>query len=141
MGRFVLLRLSMRGIQPWISTCFILRATMLLTYFTDGFHPISPRRLHDVIVSTQSPSSPSPTPPSIEGQTDNFLHFRAPTLAHLIGLLCKPTSNAIPDNTSLIVIDTLSSLLNHAYPRSFETRRSQKGNIAQTLHNLPITIC
>ncbi|KAI1447606.1 P-loop containing nucleoside triphosphate hydrolase protein [Annulohypoxylon stygium] len=95
--------------------------------WVDGFHPISPRRLHDVIVSTQSPSSPSPTPPSIEGQTDNFLHFRAPTLAHLIGLLCKPTSNAIPDNTSLIVIDTLSSLLNHAYPRSFETRRSQKG--------------
>ncbi|KAI1204911.1 P-loop containing nucleoside triphosphate hydrolase protein [Annulohypoxylon truncatum] len=95
--------------------------------WVDGFHPISPRRLHDVIVSAQYPSSPSTTTPLIENQTDNFLHFRAPTLAHLIGLLCKPTSNAIPGNTSLIVIDTLSSLINHAYPRNFETRRPQKG--------------
>ncbi|KAI1461525.1 P-loop containing nucleoside triphosphate hydrolase protein [Annulohypoxylon moriforme] len=95
--------------------------------WVDGFHPISPRRLHDVIVSTQYPSSPSTTTPLIDNQTDNFLHFRAPTLAHLIGLLCKPTSNAIPSNTSLIVIDTLSSLINHAYPRNFETRRPQKG--------------
>ncbi|KAI1104112.1 P-loop containing nucleoside triphosphate hydrolase protein [Jackrogersella minutella] len=102
--------------------------------WVDGFHPISPRRLHDVIVSARcSPSQPAPTP-LIEDQTDNFLHFRAPTLAHLIGLLCKPTSNSIPSNTSLVVIDTLSSLLSHAYPRNFDTRRAQKGKKAQEPH-------
>ncbi|KAI0386058.1 P-loop containing nucleoside triphosphate hydrolase protein [Hypomontagnella monticulosa] len=88
--------------------------------WVDGFHPVPPARLHDMITSaTTSP---------VADHTDNFLHFRAPTLAHLIGLLCKPTANAIPSNTSLIVIDTLSSLVNYAFPKNFEVRQVQKGS-------------
>ncbi|KAI1381892.1 hypothetical protein F4677DRAFT_7460 [Hypoxylon crocopeplum] len=86
----------------------------------DGFHPVSPGRLRDVMTSA--------TTPAIAEQTDNLLHFRTPTLAHLIGLLCKPTANVIPSNTSLIVIDTLSSLLNYAFPKNFEARQNQKGS-------------
>ncbi|KAI1482639.1 hypothetical protein F4774DRAFT_370354 [Daldinia eschscholtzii] len=59
--------------------------------------------------------------------SDNFIHFQAPTLSHLIGLLCKPTANTIPSNTSLIVIDTLSSLVNYAFPKNSENRQAQKG--------------
>ncbi|KAI0834076.1 P-loop containing nucleoside triphosphate hydrolase protein [Hypoxylon sp. FL0890] len=95
--------------------------------WVDGFHPVSPGRLNDVITSTLHPSSVSGATPSIEDQRENFLHFRTPTLAHLIGLLCKPTASAIPSDTSLIVIDTLSSLVNYAFPKNFEPRRSQKG--------------
>lgn len=72
-------------------------------------------------------SSAHAATPSLEDQKKNFLHFRTPTLAHLIALLCKPTTNAIPSDTSLIVIDTLSSLVNYAFPRNFEPRQSQKG--------------
>ncbi|KAI2623482.1 P-loop containing nucleoside triphosphate hydrolase protein [Hypomontagnella submonticulosa] len=87
--------------------------------WVDGFHPVPPARLHDMIApATNSPAA---------YHTDNFLHFRAPTLAHLIGLLCKPTANAIPDDTSLIVIDTLSSLVNYAFPKNFEARQIQRG--------------
>ncbi|OTA69532.1 P-loop containing nucleoside triphosphate hydrolase protein [Hypoxylon sp. EC38] len=95
---------------------------------TDGFHPVSPGRLHDVITSALHSSSAHAATPSLEDPKKNFLHFRTPTLAHLIALLCKPTTNAIPSDTSLIVVDTLSSLVNYAFPRSFETRQSQKGS-------------
>ncbi|KAI1407048.1 P-loop containing nucleoside triphosphate hydrolase protein [Hypoxylon sp. FL1857] len=95
--------------------------------WVDGFHPVSPGRLHDVITSALHSSSASTATPSIEEQKKNFLHYRTPTLAHLISLLCKPTGNAVPSDTSLIVVDTLSSLVNYAFPRNFEARRSQKG--------------
>ncbi|KAI1143152.1 P-loop containing nucleoside triphosphate hydrolase protein [Hypoxylon sp. FL0543] len=95
--------------------------------WVDGFHSVSAGRLHDVITSTLHSSSASTTTPSIEDQKKNFLHFQTPTLAHFIGLLCKPAANAIPGDTSLIVVDSLSSLVNYTFPRNFETRRSQKG--------------
>ncbi|KAI1401159.1 P-loop containing nucleoside triphosphate hydrolase protein [Hypoxylon fuscum] len=95
--------------------------------WVEGFHPVSPHRLHDVITSVQESSPLSDATHSVADLTENLLHFQAPTLSHLIGLLCKPTTNAIPVNTSLVVIDTLSSLVNHAFPRNFEARRSPKG--------------
>ncbi|KAI1800259.1 P-loop containing nucleoside triphosphate hydrolase protein [Daldinia bambusicola] len=87
--------------------------------WVDGFHPISFRRLHDMITSASTDSTVD--------QSDNFVHFQAPTLSHLIGLLCKPTANAIPSGTSLVVIDTLSSLVNYAFPKNSEIRQAQKG--------------
>ncbi|KAI0848981.1 P-loop containing nucleoside triphosphate hydrolase protein [Daldinia vernicosa] len=87
--------------------------------WVDGFHPVSSRRLHDMITSVSTSLTAD--------QLDNFVHFQVPTLAHLIGLLCKPTANAIPNNTSLVVIDTLSSLVNYAFPKNSEIRQAQKG--------------
>ncbi|KAI2782484.1 P-loop containing nucleoside triphosphate hydrolase protein [Daldinia loculata] len=87
--------------------------------WVDGFHPVSSRRLHDMITSVSTSLTAD--------QLDNFVHFQAPTLAHLIGLICKPTANAIPNNTSLVVIDTLSSLVNYAFPKNSEIRQAQKG--------------
>ncbi|KAI4863447.1 P-loop containing nucleoside triphosphate hydrolase protein [Hypoxylon rubiginosum] len=95
--------------------------------WVDGFHPVSPSRLHDLITSAQRSSPVSASVPSVADQAENLLYFQAPTLAHLIGLICKPTANSIPSNTSLIVLDALSSLVNYAYPRSFEARRTPKG--------------
>lgn len=106
----------------------ILRVANLLTPLADGFHPVSPSRLHDLITSAQRSSPVSASVPSVADQAENLLYFQAPTLAHLIGLICKPTANSIPSNTSLIVLDALSSLVNYAYPRSFEARRTPKGN-------------
>lgn len=46
-----------------------------------------------------------------------FVHYTCPSLAHFIALLCRPTRSCIPPGTALIVIDSLSALLNHAFPR------------------------
>ncbi|KAI1779632.1 P-loop containing nucleoside triphosphate hydrolase protein [Hypoxylon cercidicola] len=95
--------------------------------WVDGFHPVSPDRLRDVITSAQHSSPTSASASSVPDQAENLLYFLAPTLAHLIGLICKPTASSIPGNTSLIVIDALSSLVNYAYPKKFEARRTPKG--------------
>ncbi|OTB03752.1 hypothetical protein M426DRAFT_321460 [Hypoxylon sp. CI-4A] len=68
---------------------------------------------------------------------DNFLHFQTPSLAHLISLLCKPTADAIPKDTSLVVVDTLSSLVNYAFPRNNEPKRTQKGPV-HSARRLPV---
>ncbi|KAI0022548.1 P-loop containing nucleoside triphosphate hydrolase protein [Xylariomycetidae sp. FL0641] len=60
-------------------------------------------------------------------RTDNLVHFATPTLAHLISLLCKPTVASIPSDTSLVVVDALSGLVNHAFPKNLEPRQAAKG--------------
>ncbi|KAI0428282.1 P-loop containing nucleoside triphosphate hydrolase protein [Xylaria sp. FL1042] len=57
----------------------------------------------------------------------NLVHYFTPTLAHFIGLLCKPEPSSIPTGTSLIVIDGLSSLINRAFPKNVEPHRNRKG--------------
>ncbi|KAI1809852.1 P-loop containing nucleoside triphosphate hydrolase protein [Poronia punctata] len=76
------------------------------------------------------PSSSSETPASSAEGSDlmaNLIHYFTPTLAHLIALLCKPEATSIPSGTSLVVIDGISSLMNHAFPRNVEPRQSGKG--------------
>ncbi|KAI5921668.1 P-loop containing nucleoside triphosphate hydrolase protein [Camillea tinctor] len=83
--------------------------------------------LHEIINSPRIPSQPTTTTPSAEGHMHNLIHYSTPTLAHLIGLLCKPAATSIPSNTSLIVVDSLSCLVNHAFPKNVEPRQALKG--------------
>ncbi|TGJ79670.1 hypothetical protein E0Z10_g9092 [Xylaria hypoxylon] len=57
----------------------------------------------------------------------NLVHYFTPTLAHLVGLLCKPEAFSVPSGTSLVVIDGLSGLLNRAFPKNLDPRRNPKG--------------
>ncbi|KAI3331390.1 P-loop containing nucleoside triphosphate hydrolase protein [Ustulina deusta] len=57
----------------------------------------------------------------------NLVHYFTPTLAHLVGLLCKPGASSVPSGTSLVVIDGLSGLVNRAFPKNQEPRRNHKG--------------
>lgn len=61
---------------------------------------------------------------------DAFTHYTCPSLPHFIALLCRPTAACIPQGTSLIVVDSLSALINHAFPKLPETRPAAdaKGN-------------
>ncbi|KAL8372095.1 hypothetical protein RB595_001746 [Gaeumannomyces hyphopodioides] len=53
---------------------------------------------------------------------ENFVHYTCPTLPHLIALLCRPSVGCIPHNTSLVVVDSLSILVNHAFPRIADSK-------------------
>lgn len=55
-----------------------------------------------------------------------FVHFECPELAHLIALLCRPNELCVPLDTSLVVVDSLTALINHAYPRTFDGRAAAK---------------
>ena len=104
-------------------------------FTTDGFHPVCGQRLREVIIgrtgiSTQDVEVETASLASINA----FHHFTAPTLAHLLALLCKPTTASIPDGTALVVIDSFSALFNHTYPRNAEPKKNVKGDLLP-LHN------
>ena len=66
---------------------------------------------------------------------DALTHYTCPSLPHLIALLCRPTASSIPPGTALVVVDSLSALLNHAFPKLPETRpardaKSSRGMLA-----------
>ena len=106
-----------------------------LTTLVDGFHTTCGQRLHDLMSASQGALSPTPDQPQEAPCSDHFLHFTAPSLAHLIALLCKPTSSSIPPGTQLVVVDSLSALFNHALPKTYEPRQASKGND----HSISIT--
>ena len=85
----------------------------------DTSHEISGPRFTEVITSHQSRHSHAmnTTPPqSLAELLSRFTHFSTPTLAHLIALISYFISNYPPLNTSLLVIDSLSSLTTAEFP-------------------------
>ncbi len=52
------------------------------------------------------------------GRLDALTHYTCPTLAHLTALLCRPSALCIPQSASLVVVDSLSALLNHDLPKA-----------------------
>ncbi|KAH7314107.1 P-loop containing nucleoside triphosphate hydrolase protein [Rhexocercosporidium sp. MPI-PUGE-AT-0058] len=86
----------------------------------DASHPISGSRLTQILTSHQPPStsSLSSNPTTLSTLLSNLTHFSTPTLAHLLALLTHPTTSNPPPKTSLIVIDSFSTLISNAFPRS-----------------------
>lgn len=75
-----------------------------------------------------SSSEGTTTSPSVPDAIGSLVHYSTPTLAHLIGLLCKPGASSVPSGTSLVVIDGLSGLVNRAFPKNVEPRQNHKGS-------------
>ncbi|KAJ3578692.1 hypothetical protein NPX13_g1871 [Xylaria arbuscula] len=72
--------------------------------------------------------SPDETVPSFDtpNAIASLVHYFTPTLAHFVGLLCKPDASSVPSDTALVVIDGLSSLVNRAFPKNVESHRNHK---------------
>lgn len=68
-----------------------------------------------------------------EHETDTeanpFVHYTCTSLAHFIALLCRPVAQSIPSTTAVVVVDSLSALLNEAFPKAPDGRnlKSSKG--------------
>ncbi|KAL2257047.1 hypothetical protein VTK26DRAFT_733 [Humicola hyalothermophila] len=85
--------------------------------WVDGFHRLPIERLRAITRAEAGGEG--------EGDVrrfDGFTHYACPSLAHLIALLCRPTASCIQEGTSLVVVDSLSALINHAFPKLPETR-------------------
>ncbi|KAK3307497.1 P-loop containing nucleoside triphosphate hydrolase protein [Chaetomium strumarium] len=85
--------------------------------WVDGFHRMPIERLRAVAGKGSAKGSDAS-----HGHLDGFTHYRCPSLPHLIALLCRPTASCVPQGTLLVVIDSLSALVNHAFPKHTETR-------------------
>lgn len=57
---------------------------------------------------------------------DQFCYKSASTLAHVLALFMHPPASFPPPNTSLLVIDSLATLIDNAYPRNPDDRTAKK---------------
>jgi hypothetical protein len=103
--------------------------------------PLVPQRFNDVLFAIRDPL-PQQIPPlrgpevyvppspelSIDELQSHFHRYTSPTLAHLLALIVQEPSSFPPPNTCLIVIDSLSTLFDNAYPRSSNDRTSRNKN-------------
>lgn len=95
-----------------------------LTFLPDGFHRIPIERLRSVLGKVTSEGEGADL-----GRLDGFTHYMCPTLPHLIALLCRPTGTCIPPGTALVVVDSLSALVNHAFPKLPEARAAKDAKV------------
>ncbi|KAK8042710.1 hypothetical protein PG994_013193 [Apiospora phragmitis] len=112
---------------------------MHVIYSIHAFRALSGPRLAEVT----SCKSESPTTTQEATEVQDMVHFTCSSLAHFIALLCRPTASCIPQKASLVVIDSLSALVNQTYPRNQEARNGPKGvpnAVAQRLQVLQFII-
>ncbi|KAF1980190.1 P-loop containing nucleoside triphosphate hydrolase protein [Bimuria novae-zelandiae CBS 107.79] len=119
------------GIQAAVSA---LREGHKVVWLDAACAPLVPQRFNDVLLAANKPvlqaSSAPPKVPSTSSMSPDemqsqFHHYAPPTLAHLLALFVRPPSSFPPPNTSLIVIDSLSTLFDNAYPRNADDRASK----------------
>lgn len=66
---------------------------------------------------------------------DDFIYFRAHTLAHLIALLARPPKGFPPPETNLIVVDSVSNLFPAYFPSPQELKdQLTEGKITDKAH-------
>ncbi|KAJ4134859.1 hypothetical protein NW768_004468 [Fusarium equiseti] len=101
----------------------------------DCFQPLQPERLRAVtkaVKARRNEQSPSEvdTTEAQESDAAQLYQYSCFTLPHLVSLVSRPTAKLIPANTSLVVIDSFSALVNSALPKSHDgksTSKSSKG--------------
>ncbi|KAE9363090.1 P-loop containing nucleoside triphosphate hydrolase protein [Stipitochalara longipes BDJ] len=96
--------------------------------WVDASHPVSGSRLSQVLTSFK-PIKPQPSAQEARTLPDlleNLTHFSTPTIAHLIALLSHQTQNFPPQNTGLIIIDSFSTLISSAFPRTIDANATPR---------------
>ncbi|KAG0649187.1 rad55 [Hyphodiscus hymeniophilus] len=101
--------------------------------WVDASHPVPGPRFSQILTSftpttpqSKDPASSPPISHTLSDLMENLTHFSTPTLAHLIALLTHPTLVFPPPRTSLIIIDSFSTLISNAYPRSVDSTTTPK---------------
>ncbi|KAK3949443.1 P-loop containing nucleoside triphosphate hydrolase protein [Pseudoneurospora amorphoporcata] len=104
--------------------------------WVDGFHRVPIERMRSVLGSkVKKDKDGEQEGATVDEHLDALTHYTCPSLPHSIALLCRPTPSCIPQNTSLIVVDSLSALVNHTFPRTPEQNKvlDSKGNKVPSL--------
>ena len=94
----------------------------------DASYKIFGPRLGDMLCGFHIPEqeeAPS-DPQSVDEYLERFHHFSTPSLPHLLALLTHRSSSFPPSETSLIVVDSISTLFAIAFPRTGENASTQQ---------------
>ncbi|CAN9425792.1 unnamed protein product [Alternaria alternata] len=102
------------GIQAAVSA---LRERQRVVWLDAAGAPLVKQRVEDMLTSRPDASDVSP-----EELRSHFHYIPVPTLAHLLALFVHAPAAFPPQNTSLVVIDSLATLVDNAYPRNVDDR-------------------
>lgn len=116
------------GIQAAVN---VLRAGKSVVW-VDCFHPVCHERFTAFYNATRSKDNEDPSK-----SLDKLVHYTSPTLAHFIALLCRPTPSSVPSDTALVVVDSLSALINHAFPRIPAHKGAARANQGSSNRTVP----
>lgn len=97
----------------------------------DCFHLVCRERLTELCTEAATEDEKVRSDP-----LGKLVHFSSPSLAHFIALLCRPTRSSVPSDTALIVVDSISALINHAFPKGPPPKAAAKGNSRGTISGL-----
>jgi hypothetical protein len=101
----------------WYRFHYELMIITLYQQFVDAATPLPSPRFERVLQASKAEDAPSGNGTSHDLDA-RFKYYAIPTLPHLLALLTHPTPHFPPPGTSLIVIESISTLFDNAYPRT-----------------------
>ncbi|KAM4056935.1 rad51 domain-containing protein [Hirsutella rhossiliensis] len=94
--------------------------------WVDCFQRVDKQRLISVVESAKRSRDQHLSHPGSAIDWRKFTHFSCLTLPHLMALISRPTPKSIGPGVSLVVVSSVSSLLNSAFPKSQDGKTAPK---------------
>lgn len=107
-------------------------------HILDAAHLLPGPRLLNILsssIASRQPESASQQP-STSSMLRNLTHITAPTLPHLLALLGQKDSTFPTVGTALIIIDSLSTLINSAFPKSNNSTSTPRKSVVGASQSL-----
>ena len=99
----------------------------------DSSSEIVGSRLKDILYGTfHTDEDGKSNTVSVEEYLERFHHFTTPSLPYLLALLTHQTPSFPPEETTLIVVDSISTLFALAFPKTTENASSQQTSVKQS---------
>lgn len=96
---------------------------ILMLQFADCAYTVCGRRVAAVAQAVSAARDVPEKVSSGDVSGERLAHFDCPSIPHLVALLCRPTATSVPSNTAVVVIDSLATLINGAFPKGAESKQ------------------
>lgn len=103
--------------MDWYGYCKSNYANTILSHLLDAATPFPSPRFEQVLQAHTDHDLASSSD-SMQNLYARFKHYTIPTLPHLLALFLHPVPHFPPAGTSLVVIESISSLFDNAYQRT-----------------------
>ncbi|KAI9902762.1 hypothetical protein N3K66_002114 [Trichothecium roseum] len=94
--------------------------------WVDCFQTVCSQQLNAFTKAIRTGENKSAQEDTVEGRATNIIHYNCLTLPHLLALILRPTTKIVPSTTSLLVLDSVSALINSSLPKSQDVNSNMK---------------
>ncbi|CAM1511529.1 Fc.00g090420.m01.CDS01 [Cosmosporella sp. VM-42] len=96
--------------------------------WVDCFQTVSSERITTVVNAAKEKLGRHASGDEEESDESRFFHYSCLTLPHFIALVSRPTAKSIAANAALIIVSSLSALINSALPKGHDGRAPNRPN-------------